>query len=114
MSGKTIFAKILDGEVPAQRVHEDDQCIAFHDVHPQAPTHILVIPRKPIDRLENLAPEDAPLVGHLVLVATQIAQKLGLANGYRLVINNGAEAGQTVFHLHVHLLGGRGFAWPPG
>jgi histidine triad (HIT) family protein len=114
VSDKTIFAKIIDKEIPARLVHEDDRCVAFHDINPQAPVHVLIVPRKPIDRVENLAESDAPLVGHLMLVATQIAKKLGLSSGYRLVINNGVEAGQTVFHLHVHLLGGRGFSWPPG
>lgn len=109
----TIFGKIASGEMEADVVYEDDQCLAFRDVNPQAPTHILVIPRKEIAMLSDMTPEDEPLVGHLFAVAKQIAKQEGLAE-YRLVINNGAGAGQSVFHLHVHLLGGRGFEWPPG
>jgi histidine triad (HIT) family protein len=111
---KTIFAKIIDREIPAKIVYEDDRCLAFHDINPQAPTHILVVPKQPIDQIENMTESDAPLVGHLVYTASQIAKKQGLHGGYRLVINNGAGAGQTVFHVHVHLLGGRPFSWPPG
>jgi histidine triad (HIT) family protein len=109
----TIFGKILSGEVPAQRVYEDDRAVAFHDVNPQAPTHLLVIPRKPIERLALAEDGDAALLGHLLLVARRVAADAGLAD-YRLVINNGADAGQTVFHLHVHVLGGRPMGWPPG
>jgi histidine triad (HIT) family protein len=111
---KTIFQRIIDKEIPAKIAYEDDRCVAFHDVSPQAPTHILIVPRKPIDRAANMTEADGPLVGHLVFVATQLAKKLGLDSGYRLVMNNGADAGQSVFHLHLHLLGGRHFAWPPG
>jgi histidine triad (HIT) family protein len=111
---KTIFAKIIDHEIPAKIIHEDDRCVAFHDVNPQAPTHVLIVPRKPIDKVENMSEPDGALVGHMVYVATQLAKKLNLESGYRLVINNGADGGQTVFHLHLHLLGGRSFAWPPG
>lgn len=111
----TIFQKILDGEIPADIVHSDDQCIAFRDVRPQAPVHILVIPRKPITGLAAVEAEDAPLLGHLVWVATRIAQDLGLDDsGYRLIVNQGSDGGQSVFHLHVHLLGGRSLGWPPG
>lgn len=114
MSEKTVFQKIIDRELPADIVYEDDQCIAFRDIAPAAPTHILVIPKKPIDRIENLTAEDAPVVGHMVYAASQIAQSEGLKNGYRLVFNNGTDGGQSVFHIHLHILGGRQMAWPPG
>ena len=111
----TIFAKIIRGELEADIVHSDDLCIAFRDINPQAPVHILIIPRKPITGIEAMEDEDAPIVGHLLLVARDLAKKLGVADsGYRLVVNNGAAAGQTVFHLHVHLLAGRNLNWPPG
>ena len=108
-----IFGKIARGEVPAKKVHEDDLCVAFHDVAPQAPTHLLVIPRKPIPRLSQSGDGDEALLGHLLRVAAKVAREAGLAD-YRLVVNDGAGAGQTVFHLHVHVLGGRPMAWPPG
>ena len=112
---ETIFSKILRKEIPADLVHEDDQCIAFRDINPQAPVHILIIPRKAFANIDAMSDEDAPLVGHLFAVARDLARQLGLdASGYRCVINNGANAGQTVFHLHVHLLGGRALNWPPG
>ncbi len=111
---KTIFQKIIDREIPAEIVFEDEQCLAFKDIMPAAPQHILVIPKKPIAQIEHMEKEDAPLVGHLVWVATEIARKLGLENGYRLVMNNGHEGGQSVYHIHLHLLGGRQMAWPPG
>jgi histidine triad (HIT) family protein len=111
---KTIFGKIIDREIPADIVFEDEQCLAFRDIHPAAPTHILVIPKRPIPMVEQLTPADEGLVGHLFYVAAQLAKKEGLADGYRLVVNNGADGGQTVFHLHVHLLGGRSLSWPPG
>jgi histidine triad (HIT) family protein len=114
MSEKTIFARIIDREIPADIVFEDEQCLAFRDINPAAPTHVLVIPRRPIARVEDMAAEDAPLLGHLVWVATRIARDLGLEDGYRLVINDGEMGGQSVFHLHLHLLGGRPLAWPPG
>lgn len=114
MSGKTLFAKIIDREIPANIVFEDDLCVAFTDIHPQAPTHILVVPRKPIDMVENMNQGDEALMGHLIYAATQIANKMKLLNGYRLVINNGAGAGQSVFHVHLHILAGRAFSWPPG
>ena len=106
--------KIIRREIPATIVFEDDLCLAFRDVNPQAPTHILIIPKQPIAKLADAGAEHAPLLGHLLVVAKQIAAGLGLAEGFRLVINNGAVAGQTVFHLHVHLLAGRSFSWPPG
>jgi histidine triad (HIT) family protein len=111
---KTIFAKIIDREIPAKIAYEDDLCLAFHDINPQAPTHVLIIPKKPIDMIENMTEADEALVGHLVFAATKIARDLGLKNGYRLVMNNGAGAGQSVFHVHMHLLSGRPFSWPPG
>ena len=110
----TIFDKIINKEIPANIVYEDDVAIAFHDIAPQAPTHILVIPKKRIDQIENMKEEDKPVIGHLFHVATVVAKKIGLENGYRLIINNGVEGGQTVFHLHIHLLGGRTMSWPPG
>jgi histidine triad (HIT) family protein len=109
----TIFGKIARGEVPAKKVHEDDLCLAFHDVAPQAPTHILVIPRKPIPRLSQSGDGDEALLGHLLRVAAKVAKDAGLTD-YRLVVNDGAGAGQTVFHLHLHVLGGRPMDWPPG
>ena len=111
---ETIFAKIIRREIPAQIEHEDEICLAFYDVAPQAPTHILVIPKKPIPRLTEVTDADTPLLGHLMRVATEIAMKLNLANGFRLVVNCGTDGGQTVDHLHIHLLGGRSLRWPPG
>ncbi|MFN9629873.1 MAG: histidine triad nucleotide-binding protein [Cyanobacteriota bacterium] len=109
----TIFARILRGEIPCETVFSDERCLAFRDVNPQAPVHVLVIPRKPIPSLAEAEPEDQGLLGHLLLVAAQVARQEGLV-GWRTVINSGEEAGQTVFHLHVHVLGGRPMAWPPG
>ena len=111
---ETIFARIIRGEIPARIVHDDDLCLAFHDVAPQAPVHVLVIPKRPIASLAEVRDTDAALLGHLVVVATQLARTLGLADGYRLVVNCGRDGGQSVDHLHVHLLGGRGLSWPPG
>ena len=112
---KTIFQKIIDREIPAKLAHEDDLCIAIHDVSPRAPVHVLIIPKKPIARVGEAAPADQALLGHLLLTAAAVAKKLGLAeSGYRLVINNGRDGGETVPHLHVHLLGGRPLVWPPG
>ena len=110
----TIFGRIIRGEIPARIEHDDDLCLAFHDVAPQAPTHVLVIPKKPIPSLAEADDEDELLLGHLVLVATRLARKLGLGDGYRLVVNCGHNGGQSVDHLHVHLLGGRALGWPPG
>jgi len=110
----TIFGKIIRGEVPARIIHDDDRCLAFHDVSPQAPVHVLVIPKQPIPSLAAATAADAGLLGHLVVVATELARTLGLADGYRLVINCGRDGGQSVDHLHVHLLGGRQLSWPPG
>jgi histidine triad (HIT) family protein len=111
---ETVFSKIIERKIPARIEHEDDLCLAFHDVAPQAPTHVLVIPKKPIPSLADLEAADEALVGHLVMVATQLAAKLGLGGGYRLVVNYGRDGGQSVDHLHVHLLGGRSLGWPPG
>lgn len=110
----TIFQKIIDKEIDADIVYEDDMCIAINDAYPQAPTHILLIPKKSIDKISSASKEDQALLGHLLLTANQIAQQLDIADGYRLIVNNGAQAGQSVFHLHVHLLGGRVLNWPPG
>ncbi len=111
----TIFSKIIAREIPAQIVYEDDLCLAFRDIHAQAPVHILVIPKKEIPRLAAATTADEPLLGHLVLTARQIAEKEGLLeSGFRIVINSGPDGGETVPHLHVHLLGGRPMAWPPG
>ena len=109
----TIFGKIERGEASAEIVYEDDRALAFRDLNPAAPTHVLVIPRKPLDTLAAAREEDESLLGHLLLVASRVAKEAGLEN-FRVVINNGAGSGQTVFHLHVHVLGGRGFGWPPG
>jgi len=114
MSEDTIFGKIARGEVDANIVFEDDQVVAFRDLYPAAPTHILVIPRKPIPRLCDACAEDQQLLGHMLLVANQVAEQEGLGDKFRLVINNGADAGQSVFHLHMHIIGGRPLSWPPG
>jgi histidine triad (HIT) family protein len=111
---KTIFAKIIDREIPADIVFEDDRVLVFKDINPAAPTHVLVIPKKPIAKVEDMTEADEPLLGHMVYVATQVAKDLGLEGGYRLVMNNGNEGGQTVFHIHLHVLGGRPMHWPPG
>jgi histidine triad (HIT) family protein len=112
-SNDTIFGKILRGEIPAERVFEDDRCIAFRDVQPQAPVHLLVIPREHLISLAQADQSQESLLGHLLLVAARVAREAGL-NEWRTVINTGAGAGQTVFHLHVHVLGGRPMQWPPG
>ncbi len=114
MMMNNLFLKIINKEIPAKIAHEDDLCLAFHDVNPQAPIHILIIPKKVIRTHADIAPEDAALLGHLHIVAAMLAKQLGLSDGYRLVINCEERAGQTVPHLHMHLLGGRNFAWPPG
>jgi histidine triad (HIT) family protein len=110
----TIFSKIIRREIPARIEHEDELCLAFHDVSPQAPVHLLVIPKRAIPSLADIGPDDAPLLGHLVVVAKDLARRLGLDRGYRLVVNCGQDGGQTVHHLHVHVLGGRSLHWPPG
>jgi histidine triad (HIT) family protein len=112
---KTLFQKIIDREIPAKIAHEDEHCIAIHDIAPQAPVHVLVIPKKPIARVAAATPDDQAALGHLLLTAAAVAKKLGLEpGGFRLVINNGRDGGETVPHLHVHLLGGRPLGWPPG
>lgn len=111
---ETIFTKIINREIPADIVHEDDLTIAFRDVSPQAPVHILVIPKKPIDRIENATEEDEAVLGRMMFVASRIAKAEGLEDGYRLVMNNGEHGGQTVFHIHLHLLGGRPLRMPLG
>jgi histidine triad (HIT) family protein len=110
----TIFAKIINREIPADIVYEDDLSLAFRDVRPQAPVHILVIPKQPLAQIELMTPADQALLGHLFWVATEVARQQGITNGYRLVINNGVDGGQTVYHLHIHLLAGRALGWPPG
>ena len=110
-----LFCKIVRGEIPSTSVYEDDVCMAFDDLSPQAPTHILVIPRQHLDSMDKAAPENKEMLGHLLLISAEIARQNGFANdGYRLVINTNADGGQTVFHLHVHLLAGRPFIFPPG
>ncbi|MGF1567291.1 MAG: histidine triad nucleotide-binding protein [Nodosilinea sp.] len=115
MSGDTIFGKIVRKEIPANIVYEDDLCLAFTDIAPQAPTHILVIPKQPIVNLAAATPDDAELLGHLLLTVKTVAAQAGVAEtGYRVVINIGDDGGQTVSHLHLHMLGGRSMQWPPG
>ncbi len=111
----TLFSKIIAREIPARILHEDDRCVAFHDVNPQAPVHFLVVPKKEIARLGASVAEDEPLLGHLLFVAKTLAAQEGLGDsGFRVVINNGPDGGETVPHLHVHVLGGRPLGWPPG
>jgi histidine triad (HIT) family protein len=114
MSGKTIFKRIIDKEIPAKIIYEDDRCLAFHDVAPQAPTHFLVIPKKEIASLDALTGADAELLAHIWLVIRDLAKKLNLAQGYRVVVNCGPDGGQSVDHIHFHVLGGRELTWPPG
>jgi histidine triad (HIT) family protein len=109
-----IFCKIIDGSIPSTAVYQDEQCYAFADLHPQAPVHLLVVPREHIASLDDSVEADRALLGHLLWAAAQIARSKGLAKGYRAVINTGEDSGQTVEHLHVHLLGGRQMTWPPG
>ena len=110
----TIFEKIIAREIPAKIVYEDDDLLAFHDVNPQAPVHLLIVPKRVIPRLADASASDEAVLGKLLLAAKKIATELGLTNGYRVVINNGPDAGESVPHLHVHLLGKRAMAWPPG
>jgi histidine triad (HIT) family protein len=114
MAQKTVFKKIIDREIPAQIVYEDDLCLVFRDIHPQAPTHLIVIPKKEIPSVDGVAEEDGPLVGHLFVVIRKLAAEMGLSGGFRVVANCGRDAGQEVMHLHLHLLAGRRLAWPPG
>lgn len=111
---KSIFTKILDGEIPGDIIFEDDLCFAINDINPQAPVHVLIIPKIPIEKVSDAGAADKEMLGHLLLVSKVIANEQGLDNNYRLIINNGAKAGQSVFHIHVHLLGGRSLNWPPG
>ena len=112
--GDTLFGKIIRREIPADIVYEDEHLLAFRDINPQAPIHVLLIPKKEIPRLVDATAEDAALLGHLMLTANKIAQQLGVGDAFRLAVNNGADAGQSVFHLHLHILAGRAFTWPPG
>jgi len=114
MADKTIFKRIIDREIPADIVYEDELCLAFRDISPKAPVHVLLIPKQEIPSVNDLAAEDQTLAGHLLLAAGKIAQQLELNSGYRLVVNCGPDAGQAVNHLHVHILGGRPLGWPPG
>jgi histidine triad (HIT) family protein len=114
MAEPTVFKRIIDREIPADIVYEDDLCLAFKDIRPQAPTHVIVIPKKEIPSVDDIADEDESLVGHLLVVVRKIAAELGLKDGYRVVANCGRNAGQEVMHLHLHLLGGRRLSWPPG
>src|SRR5437764_12980221 len=114
MPAKTIFQRIIDHEIKADIVYEDDRCLAFRDINPQAPTHVLVIPKKPIVSIDHLAPDDGALVGHMFDVIRRLAEQLKLTGGYRVVTNVGTDGGQSVDHLHFHILGGRQMTWPPG
>merc|ERR1712071_571043 len=111
---ETIFSKNIDGTIPAKIIYRDEMCLAFHDVSPQAPVHFLVIPIKPLASLDEASEDDEQLLGHLLYTAKNIAKEQNLSNGYRLVINNGVDGAQSVYHLHVHVLGGRQMQWPPG
>ena len=110
----SIFAKIINKQIPADIVYEDDLCLAFRDMNPQAPVHLLLVPKKPLDMLSSAREEDQALLGHLLLAAGKIARQLKIDGAFRLVINNGEESGQSVFHVHLHILAGRPFRWPPG
>lgn len=110
----SIFGKIIRREIPADIIYEDDACLAFRDVNPRAPIHVLIVPKKALPQLSSATAEDQPLLGQLLLAANKVAAQLGVGDAYRLVVNNGAGAGQTVFHLHLHLMAGRPFTWPPG
>lgn len=114
MAEKTVFKKIIDREIPAQIVYEDDVCLAFKDIQPEAPTHIIVIPKKEIVSVDDIGDDDALRIGQLFVAMRKIAAEQGLGKGYRVVTNCGPAAGQVVMHLHFHLLGGRSFGWPPG
>ncbi len=114
MAEKTIFKRIIDGEIKADIIYQDDQCLAFRDISPQAPTHVLVIPKREIASLADLKDDDIELAGHMLLVVRKLARDLGLTGGYRVIANIGPDGGQSVDHLHFHLLGGRALKWPPG
>lgn len=112
---KTLFEKICDREIPAEIVHEDELCVCFRDISPQAPVHLLIVPRKPVPRIAEAADEDQALIGHLFLTARKVAKEQGFADkGFRLVVNNGPDGGEAVPHLHIHILAGRQMEWPPG
>ena len=111
---KTLFEKIIDKEIPAEIIYEDEIAIVIKDINPQAPTHLLIIPKKVIPKLSDSSDDDKNVLGHLMLIARDISNELGLDETFRLVVNNGAKAGQSVFHLHIHLLSGRQLNWPPG
>ena len=111
---ETLFTKIINRQIPAEIVYEDEHCFAIKDINPQAPVHLLLIPKKPIDRLSNAQADDQALLGHMMLVVGTITRQLNIENAFRLAINNGADAGQSVFHLHMHILAGRALKWPPG
>ncbi|MDA7729743.1 histidine triad nucleotide-binding protein [Gammaproteobacteria bacterium] len=110
----TLFEKIISREIPADIIYEDDKCIVINDIAPQAPTHLLIIPKKVITMISKSDDDDVLVLGHLMIIAKKMASRIGLDDTFRLVVNNGAKAGQSVFHLHVHLLSGRIFSWPPG
>lgn len=115
MAEKTLFEKIRDREIPANIVHEDGQCLAFRDIDPQAPTHLLIVPKKAIPRVAEATIDDQAVLGHMLLIAGEIARKEGFVeNGFRIVINNGPDGGEAVPHLHIHVLAGRSMTWPPG
>ena len=114
MSNDCLFCRIIRGEIPAKKVYEDDRTFAFEDINPQAPTHVLIIPKKHIRGLKEATPEDAELLGYCQLVAAKLGRERGIEDGYRTVYNVGARAGQSVFHIHLHLIGGRDLKWPPG
>lgn len=110
----TLFSRIIAREIPADIIYEDTHCLAFRDINPQAPIHVLLIPKQEIPRLADAGDVDQDLLGHLLLVAGKVARQLGVGDAFRLIVNNGADAGQTVFHLHLHILAGRPLRWPPG
>ena len=112
--GDTIFGKIIRGEIPTKFIYEDEQCVAFNDISAQAPTHFLVVPKKTIVKLSDAEDSDKQLLGHLLLVARKVAKEVGLEDGFRITINDGVNGGQSVYHLHVHVMGGRQMGWPPG
>lgn len=114
MTAKTVFQRIIDREIPADIVYEDEHCIAFKDIHPAAPVHVLVVPKQVIPTVNDVTAADEAVMGHLFAAAKLVAEKMGLSGGYRIVVNCGPDAGQEVMHVHMHLLGGRKFGWPPG
>ncbi len=114
MAEKTVFKRIIDGEIPADVVYEDDHCLAFRDIKPRAPTHVVLIPKAEIPTLDDFTASDHALAGHLLLAVGKVAEKLGIQGGYRVVVNCGAAAGQEVMHVHFHILAGRPLGWPPG